>query len=160
MGHDYVHLPVPSADLSDLVNIHGGLLAALVDHGAFAGEVYPAISDNDGASWTIDGPQFADSGTCAYCATSRLVVSHRHALLAWGPGGHFVKTTTDRGKHWLEADFPSGVTDVHAAGRRLLARAVGNETAAGRFHTRQYVSTDDGRHWRRGGALGNVAHLR
>jgi hypothetical protein len=120
--------------------------------------VYPAISTNDGASWTIEGPRFARAGACGSCTTNRLIVSQHRTLLAWGRGGRFVHTTTDQGKHWFQASFAGGVISVSASGHRLVARARGNETANGKFPTRQYTSVDKGRTWRRGGALASVAH--
>jgi hypothetical protein len=154
--HNYVALPVPSADLTDLIRIRHNVLAALADHGAFSDEVYPAISLNDGASWTIEGPQFARTAACGPCTTNRLLVSRQRTLVAWGHGGRNIHTTTDHGRHWYVASFPDSVLSVQTHGRRLLARALGNETPAGRFFTSQYVSTDKGRTWHRGRALGTV----
>jgi hypothetical protein len=156
MAPTYVRLPVPSADLNNLVRVRGNIIIALADKGAFFGEVYAAISDDDGGDWRIDSPQFARAGACGSCTTNHLTVSGDGTIVAWGNDGNIVKVTTDLGRHWHQALFTGGIKTVTTTGRRLEARVLGDQNSRGRFPTRRYVSTDNGATWHRGRPLPTV----
>jgi hypothetical protein len=156
MAPTYVRLPVAGGDLNNLVRVHGKVIVALADKGAFFGEVYAAISTDGGGGWRIDSPQFAHAGACGPCTTNHLNVTSDGTVFAWGNGGNLVKVTTDLGRHWYQTVFPAGVKSTTTAGRRLVVRALGDETATGRFFTRRYVSADNGMIWHRGRALPTV----
>jgi hypothetical protein len=140
--------PIKASAVSNRVHLTGRVLAGLADQGAESGAVYPALSKDNGATWTIDGPQFYRAAADAPNVTSRLEALGHETLIAWGPGGNFVKTTTDRGKHWREANFPDGVKHAGINDGHLTVRALGNETASGHIKTRPYTSTT-GKTWHR-----------
>jgi hypothetical protein len=156
MRPTYVRLPIPSADLDNLVRVHGDVIVALANKGAFFGEVYAAISTDDGGGWHIDSPQFARAGACGPCTTNHLNVTQDGTVFAWGNGSNRVKITTDLGSHWYQADFSNAVMSVTTTGRHLVVRALGRPDRAGRVPTRRYVSTDDGMTWIRGRALPTI----
>jgi hypothetical protein len=149
----YVRLPVASADLDQIVRVQGTVLAALADEGAFFGEVYPAISTDDGGTWRIAGPRFYRAAADGAATTTRLVVSGNGTLMAWGHGGSLVKTSSDLGRRWYQSDFAEGVEHAGVAAQRLVVRALGFVGDGAPFTTRRYVSTDDGRTWHRGREL-------
>jgi len=117
------------------------------------GVVYPVLSRDGGRSWHIDGPRFYRAAADAPDVTQRLIVTTDGTLVAWGRGGDFVKITTDLGRDWFEAGFPTGVYSVHSHGRAIIVRALGNSLPLGSrdgpFATWDYRSSDNGRRWRR-----------
>ncbi|HEX3824578.1 MAG TPA: hypothetical protein VHV79_08950 [Mycobacteriales bacterium] len=152
MGPTYLRLPVASADLDNMVRVHGPDIVALATKGAFFGQVYAAVSTDGGGAWHIASPQFARAGGCGPCTTNHLNVTTNGTVFAWGNDGDLVKVTTDLGTHWQESDFGHGVVSVTPQGRRLVVRAIGNKTPAGRYATCDYISTDNGLTWQRGPA--------
>jgi hypothetical protein len=156
MRPTYVRLPVASGDLDNLVRVHRNVIVALATKGAFFGEVYAALSTDDGGGWRIDSPQFARAGGCGPCTTNHLNVSRDGTVFAWGNNGNYVKVTTDLGTRWYQSDFPEGVVSVTPNGRQLQARALGNQTPGGRFDTRRYISTNNGMTWQRSKQLPTV----
>jgi hypothetical protein len=128
LRHNYVRLPVPSADLTNLVRVRGDTLVALVDRGAFDGEVYPVISTDDGGDWVIDGPRFRGD------PVRGLVVDGDGTVMAWARDA--VRTRRYAAQHWQQTTFEQ----VHRAwvrGSQLFVQAGGTE----------YVSIDDGLSW-------------
>jgi hypothetical protein len=150
--------PVTSAELSQRVSLGGTVLAALADRGTLFGAVYPALSTDGGRHWHIDGPLFYRAAADAPNVTNRLVALGDDTLMAWGSGGNFTKTTTDRGATWYHADFPAGVDSAGVHNGRLTVRALGSRAESGRFPTRRYTSSDGGRIWHRGTQLGSVKY--
>lgn len=149
---------IKADEVGHRVSLGRGVIAGLADRGALFGSVYPALSGDRGVRWKIDGPRFASAAADGANTTDHLAALNRTTLMAWGDGGVFVKTTTDRGKHWYEADFTSGVKGAATHGRRLFVRALGEQNSNGRFPTRRYVSTDRGRIWHRGRKLPAVSY--
>jgi hypothetical protein len=140
--------PVNASTVTNRVHLTTTIVAGLADKGAEAGAVYPALSQDDGTTWTIDGPLFYRAAADAPNVTSRLEALGRHTLIAWGPGGNFVKTSTDRGEHWRDANFPDGVEHAGTAHGHLTVQALGNQTSSGHTKTRRYTS-QTGRIWHR-----------
>jgi hypothetical protein len=149
---------VPSVDVGVDVPVSGDVRFGLADQGSVFGNVYPVMSADAGAVWLINGPRFSAATAGGGATTDQVKVARDGTLLAWGRGGNFVKASTDRGRHWVEADFFGGVESVKAVGDQLIARALGDQTSDGRFRTRRYVSRDSGRTWRRGRALPAVRY--
>ncbi|HVW81268.1 MAG TPA: hypothetical protein VHB69_10065 [Mycobacteriales bacterium] len=147
---------VPAKGVTQRVSLGGDVLAGLAAGPATDEAVYPVLSADSGAHWHIDGPMFYRPAADAPDVTSRLAALGDDTLMAWGPGGNFVKTTTDRGAKWYSSDFPVGVHSAAVTHGELTVRALGNPTRSGRFPTRRYVSTDGGLVWHRGPALGEV----
>jgi hypothetical protein len=147
---------VPSADIGVDVSISGEVRFGLANQGSVFGNVYPAMSTDAGTEWLINGPRFSYAGADGQGRTNHVDVSRNGTLLAWGLGGNFVKTSTDRGRQWDEADFFGGVESVKAVGDELVVQALGDQTSRNRFLTRRYVSRNDGRTWHRGQALPTV----
>ncbi|HVT21162.1 MAG TPA: hypothetical protein VHE57_07225 [Mycobacteriales bacterium] len=141
---------VKASDVTQKVSLGGDVRAGLGDRGSLFGSVYPVLSTDGGAHWRIDGPRFYRAAADAPDVTTRLASLGHHTLIAWGRGGNFVKTTTDRGRHWYQADFPAGVYSAHVHAGRLIVRAIGDPGPSGRFPTRRYSSYDGGRLWHRG----------
>jgi hypothetical protein len=146
MRDNTVRLQVSSADLSNLVRVRGNTIVALADDGAYFGEVYPAISYDDGGDWRIDGPRFARAGPCGGCTTNHLAVSADGTIMAWGPTGNSVYTTTDLGRRWYAASF-GGVEHATVSGSRLIVATFGARSGSVRTPHQRYVSRDDGRSW-------------
>jgi hypothetical protein len=139
MRPDYVRLPVSSADLNNLVRVHGNVIEALTGSGAFEGQVYPALSSDDGGSWVIDGPRFNGAGVSGGSQTDHLTVSRDRTLMAWGRFGNSVWTRSAAEHHWRGASLGQ-VLRATTAGRQLVVRVQG---------PLEYVSDDDGSTWRR-----------
>jgi hypothetical protein len=78
--------------------------------------------------------------------------------MAWGPGGNFVKTSTDRGAKWFTSNFPVGVHSAAVSNGELTVRALGNPAKSGEFPTREYSSADGGLVWQRGAKVGQVKY--
>jgi hypothetical protein len=147
---------VKAADVTQRVSLGGAVRAGLGDRGSLSGSVYPVLSTDGGRHWRIDGPLFYRAAADAPDVTTSLAALGHDTLMAWGSGGNFVKTSTDRGAHWYKADFPVGVYSARVASGHLVVRAEGNPDRAGRFPTRRYSSYDGGRVWHRGAAMGTV----
>lgn len=147
---------VKAADVTQRVSLGGEIRAGLGDRGSLEGSVYPVLSTDGGRHWTIDGPLFYRAAADAPDVTSRLDALGHDTLMAWGSGGNFVKTSTDRGAHWYKADFPAGVYSAAVRSGHLVVRATGNPDSSGRFPTRRYASYDGGRVWHRGAAMSPV----
>jgi hypothetical protein len=126
--HNYVRLPVPSADLNKLLRIRGDTIVALVDRGAFAGQVYPVISTDDGGDWVIDGPRFTDG------ELPRLTVTDDATTVAWS--SHEVWTRAWAAHRWRATEF-SRITRLWSRGSQLFLRADSTE----------YVSINRGVSW-------------
>jgi len=143
VGHNYVRLPVPSADLTSSHRVDGDTIVALADQGAFTGEVYPVISTDDGGAWVINGPRFERSGVAGGSGglVNHITASASHAQLAWGRFGHNVWTRAPASRHWR-------VTIIDSVRR---AWTVGDQlfVSAGYLHRPrvEYVSIDDGVSW-------------
>lgn len=148
--------PVAGKVVAQRVSLGGNVRAGLAEGAGVEGAVYPALSTDGGQHWRIDGPMFYRPAADAPNVTSRLVVLGDNTLMAWGPGGNFVKTTTDRGAKWFTSNFPVGVDSPAVSNGHLTVRALGNPAKSGEFPTRQYVSTDGGLVWQRGKSLGDV----
>ena len=149
---------VKAADVTQRVSLGGAVRAGLGDRGSLDGSVYPVISTDGGKRWRIDGPLFYRAAADAPNVTNRLEALGTDTLIAWGSGGNFVKTSTDRGAHWYAANFPVGVYSAGVQATHLVVRAMGNPDRASRFPTRRYTSTDGGRVWHRGAQLGSVRY--
>jgi hypothetical protein len=149
---------VPPADVGVRVSAGGDVGFGLANRGSVFGNVYPVISADGGASWQVNGPRFSYAGADGAGTTNHVDVSGDGSVVAWGLDDNFVKTTTDRGRHWDEADFFGGVDSVKAVGDELIARALGSQTRAGRFRARRYVSRNDGRTWHRRKELPTVPY--
>lgn len=149
---------VKAADVTQKVSLGGTTRAGLGDRGSLAGSVYPVISTDGGTHWRIDGPLFYRAAADAPDVTTRLAALGHSTLMAWGRGGNFVKTSTDRGLHWYKAGFPAGVYSAHVNAGKLLVRATGDPNRSGRFPTRRYSSHDGGRTWHRGARLASVRY--
>lgn len=141
-----VRLPVPSADLTDLVRVRGDTIEALADRGAFFGEVYPAISTDDGADWRLDGPQFDRAAADGANATDRLAVTTNGTLAAWGRTGSIVKTRAYGSSRWRASGFDEGLRSLHVAGSRLIVSTYPITDPPQPVTT--YVSRDNGWSWR------------
>jgi hypothetical protein len=145
---------VPDSVVRSRTSLEDGQLAALAgcDEGELSGACYPVISQAN-SRWVVDGPQFSTGTADGAAYTDRLTLASDGTLLFWGHGGNIVKLTTDNGRHWYAADWPDAIYSVHAKGRRLTVRALGNQIPrddqSGLFATRLYVSMDDGRTWQR-----------
>jgi hypothetical protein len=150
--------PIAAKVVAQRVSLGGNVRAGLAEGAGVEGAVYPALSSDSGRTWHIDGPMFYRPAADAPNVTSRLAALGDDTLMAWGPGGNFVTTSTDRGAKWFTSNFPVGVHSAAVSNGRLTVRALGNPTKSGDFATRQYVSTDGGLVWRRGPALGNVKY--
>jgi hypothetical protein len=148
---------VGAADIGARAVTTGNVVFGLADQGTDFGEVWPAISTDSGKRWRIDGPLFFYAAADAAAGTDRIGARNGDMAWAWGRGGNLVKVTTDRGRHWLVADFPGGVDAVTWQDGHLHVRALGNQTAAGQFQTFLYLSPDDGRTWTLRGRLGNIS---
>lgn len=145
--------PVPARDVRLRRQLDGTVVVGLADRGSLFGTVYPAISDDRGRTWAIDGPEFAYAAAQGASTTDRLAVTRDRTIVAWGYGGAFVKVSSDLGWHWAESLFGSGVDYLWTDGHRIVVRALGDWAPpgerSGRLETWYYVSTDDGRRWRR-----------
>ncbi len=159
-GNDFAALArgtaVKAADVTQKVSLGGATRAGLGDRGSLAGSVYPVISTDGGTHWRIDGPLFYRAAADAPDVTTRLAALGHSTLMAWGRGGNFVKTTTDRGAHWYKADFPAGVYSAAVRSGHLVVRATGNPDRSGNVPTRRYASYDGGRIWHRGARAASV----
>ncbi|HWA68085.1 MAG TPA: hypothetical protein VG899_17110 [Mycobacteriales bacterium] len=150
--------PIAATAVSQRVSLGGQVRAGLAEGPATAGAVYPALSTDAGTHWRIDGPMFYRPAADAPDVTSRLAALGDHTLMAWGQGGNFVKTTTDRGAKWFASDFPAGVQSAAVSNGELTVRALGDPDRSGTFPTRRYVSSDGGLTWQRGPRLGAVRY--
>jgi hypothetical protein len=144
-----VRLPVSSADLSDLVRVRGETIAALATGGAFFGEVYPAISNDDGGDWRINGPRFSRTAACEACTTNRLAVSSNGTVMAWGRRGGFVRAQPSSQGRWYSATFPAPVHQASVHGSQLIVQTYGSTAGGVRTVPCGYVSRDSGRTWHR-----------
>jgi hypothetical protein len=150
--------PVSAKVVAQRVNLGGNIRAGLAEGAGVEGAVYPALSNDGGLHWHIDGPLFYRPAADAPNVTSRLAALGDDTLMAWGPGGNFVKTSTDRGAKWFSSNFTVGVHSAAVSNGELTVRALGNPTKSGGFPTRRYVSSDGGLVWHRGAQLGNVKY--
>lgn len=150
--------PVAGKVVAQRVSLGGDVKAGLAEGAGIGGAVYPALSTDGGRHWHIDGPMFYRPAADAPNVTSRLAALGDNTLMAWGPGGNFVKTTTDRGAKWFTSNFPVGVHSAAVTNGDLTVRALGNPGKSGEFPTREYTSTDGGMVWQRGAQLGMVRY--
>ncbi|HEX3898938.1 MAG TPA: hypothetical protein VHW74_07180 [Mycobacteriales bacterium] len=150
--------PVAGKVVAQRVSLGGNVRAGLAEGAGVEGAVYPALSTDGGRHWHIDGPLFYRPAADAPNVTSRLAALGDNTLMAWGPGGNFVKTSTDRGAKWFTSNFPVGVHSAAVSNGELTVVALGNPTKSGDFPTRQYASTDGGLVWQRGAKLGQVTN--
>lgn len=149
--------PITAAEIGQHASLGGNAIAGLADRGALFGSVYPALSTDGGSHWAIDGPRFYVAAANGPNVTDHIEAMNANTVIAWGHGGNFVKTTSDRGKHWYAANFPVGVEDAGTFNGHLTVRALGDPNAHGRFPTRRYNSSNDGRTWHRGRKLPPVS---
>lgn len=139
MPNNYVHFPVSSADLRHVINVHGPFLAGLADEGAFFGTNYPAISTDDGASWSIAGPRMTRARTDGPHVTDRVGATSNNTVVLWGRGGSFVEALPPDAGHWYQAAFDGPVQRLTITRRRIRVELQGSATPE--------VSTDDGLRW-------------
>jgi hypothetical protein len=135
--HNYVRLPVSSADLDRLVRIHGDVIEALTARGSFEGQTYPARSTDDGGSWLIDGPQFNGGGASGGSQIDHLTATSDRTLVAWGRFGRSVMTRAAGDTYWRSASLGTVLT-ARVDGSSLVATTRGGN----------YTSYDDGLSWR------------
>jgi hypothetical protein len=150
--------PIAAKVVAQRVSLGGNVRAGLAEGAGVEGAVYPALSTDGGRHWHIDGPLFYRPAADAPNVTSRLAALGEDTLMAWGPGGNFVKTSTDRGAKWFTSNFPVGVHSAAVSNGELTVRALGNPAKSGEFPTREYTSTDGGLVWQRGANLGQVKY--
>jgi hypothetical protein len=139
MPNTYVHFPVASQDLRQIINVHGPELAAIANHGAFFGSTYPAISTNDGASWAISGPEMYHASADGAHVTDRVGTTADRAIVLWGYGGQFVETRPPSGNRWYQSEFSSPVQRVTIRHQTISVTLDGRASLE--------VSTDDGLRW-------------
>ena len=150
---------VSAADIGARAATSDGVVYGLADQGTDLGEVWPAISTDSGKRWRIDGPLFFYAAADGAAGTDSIGARGGDMAWAWGWGGNFVKVTTDRGRRWWAADFPTGVDTVIWRDGQLQVRALGYPTANGQFQSFLYTSPDDGRTWILRRRLGDVSAL-
>lgn len=146
--HNYVKLPVASADLSDLVRLHGSVIEALTSGGAFEGQTFPARSNDGGGSWVIDGPQLNGGGASGPSVTDRLTASSDRTLVAWGRDGSVITTRAPGDSDWRETDV-GDIAQVRASGSRLVVRLLDRHYRGRKIAGSVYGSRDDGHSWHR-----------
>jgi hypothetical protein len=135
--------PVSAADIGTRTAGTGQVIYGLADQGAYLGSVWPVISSDAGRHWRIDGPLFFYAAADGPAATDSIGAHGAGMAWAWGHGGNFVKVTTDGGRHWWFADFPTGVVNVSWQAGHLTAVAFWTGPRVFR-----YISPDNGRTWR------------
>jgi hypothetical protein len=139
MPNSYVHFPVASQDLRQIINVHGPELAAIANHGAFFGTTYPAISTNDGASWAISGPQLTRPGADGAHVTDRIGSTSNHTIVMWGSGGNFVETLPPGARYWYQSEFNMPVHRLSIKHQAISVTVDGGSATD--------VSIDDGLRW-------------
>jgi hypothetical protein len=115
------------------------IVFGLADRHALHGFVFPAISNDGGKTWHLDGPCFYYAAAQGPSATSRIGATAPDWAYAWGRGGNSVKVTHDGGLHWYATGFPAAVRGVTASGHTLRAWLLGTRST--------YVSRDYGLTW-------------
>jgi hypothetical protein len=150
--------PVSAADIGPRAGATHDVVFGLADRGKLFGETYPAISTDAGKHWRIDGPRLTYAAAQGPSTTTSIGARAPDMAYAWDDGGNFVKVTTDGGRRWWSADFPAGVHSASWRSGHLRVRALGPQTADGRFETFLYLSPDDGRTWSLQRRLGNVPY--
>jgi hypothetical protein len=147
---------VPKADIvataADSSRLHFGLAV----YRDLMSATYPAISNDGGATWRIDGPLFYVAAAQGPNTTSSVGSLGPHGAYFWGQGGNFVKLTTDEGAHWWVSGFAAGVDEVRRTHGILRAVALGNQVQSGAFQAFLYESANSGMTWNLRGQLRNV----
>lgn len=117
---------------------------------------YPAISDDGGRTWRIDGPQVHVDAADGAEGVGYVGIAGPHAFFAYGSSA--VDVTTNSGRTWWETLLDGLVVAVVPGLRSgTLVAFVQDSLSDARTNpavTWPYVSRDGGRHWIYSTALG------
>jgi hypothetical protein len=116
---------------------------------------YPALTQDGGQTWRIDGPQFHVDAADGPEGVGYVGIRGPRTLFAYGSS--VVDVTTNGGRTWWETFMGELVTAVVPGLANHLVAYVQQSVSNSGVNpaiTWQYVSRDGGRHWRYSSALG------
>jgi hypothetical protein len=129
----------------DIIGFDGFALVTL------DGFEYPVVTTNGGQTWRVAGIWFAGPWADAGAFTSQMVTFSKDVAVSYDQSGDLY-TTTDAGKRWYAAPFPSMIMSLTPAPTNSKVRPATPFVLIVRMGPRgpvvsQYRSIDGGRHW-------------
>jgi len=147
---------VPHSDVVVTASDNRQLRFGLAMYSSSGDATYPAVSNDAGSTWRIDGPLFHIDAAQGASVITNVGSLGADGAYYWGRGGNAVWVTTDGGSHWWLTGFSYGVNRVTASHGTLRTVALGEQIKGGEIESFLYASNDSGHTWELRGQLANL----